>query len=436
MDYNIVETISFLISNAAINYFYIYFYHNLLDIRLENNKKNLVLLIIMTLLITVINILCPKSIKMILSIIIMLIIGYQITNRKIAETLIISILFIIELLITEIIAVGIIELFFTKRTNIFLVFISNILVTTIGILFLKTKIPQKIYNYIINPSKSLQTKEIIMYSLIVIIVIVFSLLESYIKLPIIITVIVNTTIGVITIIIIARFVTTKGKYKNISKKYQISISSLQEYERMIEKYRIYSHENKNELLTIRNMSNNNKRITEYIDKLIDNKIKDNEKIMKQTSKIPEGGLRATIYSKMCVMDEYKIKYKLDISKEIKTIDIINMNEENITNICKILGVFLDNAIESVKDLEEKNIFIELYIIDDKLYIDITNNFLNNINLEKLSKTKYTTKGENHGYGLLLVSKIIKENKNIFKNERKINGSLFTQSLEIKIKSGN
>ena len=202
---------------------------------------------------------------------------------------------------------------------------------------------------------------------------------------------------------------------------------------MIDKFRVNNHENKNELMTIRNMIKAKDKTTiEYIDKLVDNKIKDNEKIMYKTSKIPEGGLRATIYSKLCTMDELKIKYTLDIANDVRAADLINLNDEVVLNICKILGVFLDNSIDAVKNLKNKNIDIEIYIMDEKLCVDITNNFKGNLDLNKLGNQKYTTKGEGHGYGLSLVNQIIREYNEILENEKSINGDKFTQTLKIKM----
>ena len=85
----------------------------------------------------------------------------------------------------------------------------------------------------------------------------------------------------------------KANYNKISSKYETSIYSLKEYEVMIDKFRVYTHENKNEFYTIRNMLKNaedRNEVIKYIDTLIDNKIQDNEKIMAKTAKIPSGGL--------------------------------------------------------------------------------------------------------------------------------------------------
>ena len=204
---------------------------------------------------------------------------------------------------------------------------------------------------------------------------------------------------------------------------------------MIDQFRVYTHENRNEFYTIRNMlKNGDKRedVIKYIDTLIDNKIQDNEKIMKKTAKIPSGGLRATIYSKLCLMDKLKIKYKLNISRDVKTTDLIDLDEELVLKICRILGVFLDNAIEAVKTLKKKEISVEMYILDNKLCVDITNNFKGNLELDKISEAKYTTKGNGHGYGLTLVNQILNEEVGILENEKSINRDAFTQTLKIKM----
>ena len=173
-------------------------------------------------------------------------------------------------------------------------------------------------------------------------------------------------------------------------------------------------------------------VIKYIDALINNKIKDNEKIMKKTAKIPSGGLRATIYSKLCLMDELNIKHTLSISRDVKTTDLIELDEALVLKICNILGVFLDNAIDAVKNLKKKEISVEIYIIDECLCIDITNNFKGNLNLDRISEEKYTTKGDGHGYGLTLVNQILNEELGKLENERSINRDTFTQTLKIKM----
>ena len=302
-------------------------------------------------------------------------------------------------------------------------------------LLLHKKIPQRAFHFMDNNYLYSNNSDTLKYSFIIIAIIIISTIESYMNLPLTIVLITNVIMAIIFIGLVIMSSKIKANYNKINSKYETSISSLKEYEVMIDKFRIDTHENKNEFLTIRNMlkdKSNKETVIKYIDKLVDNKIKDNDKIMKKTSKIPEGGLRATIYSKLCLMDKLKINYKLSISREVRTTDLINLDEDLVLKICKILGVFLDNAIEAVKDINKKEISIEIYIMGQELCVDITNNFKGSLDLNKINNIKYTTKGDGHGYGLTLVSKLIAEESDKLENEKSINRDNFTQTLKIKM----
>lgn len=291
----------------------------------------------------------------------------------------------------------------------------------------------KTFINIIQSSEEIKQREIIFYSSSIISIAIITTTASYMKWEPIYVLLFNSFVIIIFIIMSLKFMNSQTKLNNVSYKYEISIKSLREYENILDKIRVNNHENKNEFLTIRNMTKD-KNIKKYIDNIIDNRIKDNEKIMKKTSKIPEGGLRATIYSKLLIMDEKKIKYSLDIAKEIKVVDLIDFDEKILLSVCKILGVFLDNAIEATESLTKKIIKIEIYTIDNYMCIDITNNYKGVIELNKISKERHTTKGDNHGYGLLLVEKILKESNNYLINEKSVNGEFFTQTLKIFLKN--
>ena len=430
----VIKIILYVFGNILINVFYIYFIYNLLDKKFKLFEKNNIM---MTLTLTIIGLLLnsffPRAIKFILTFIIMLVVIYYIADKKLYKSLLIFILLEINAAICEMIFSFIINLIMNDDNIILMNILCNYFIIALGTLIVKSKIPRICYIKILNSMKAIKKNEIIIYSLIIILIIIFSTIESYVNLPISIVIITNTSMAIFFISIIAKLITTKNKYQTISDKYQTSISSLKEYESMIDRYRVNNHENKNELMTIRNMiKTKDKKIIDYIDKLVNNKTKDNEIILSKTSKIPEGGLRAIIYSKLNLMDKFKIKYDLEIANDVKTTDLINLSDELIINICKILGVFFDNAIDAVRKIKNKRITIEIYTIDNYLNIDITNTFKDNIDISKLGNQKFTTKGTGHGYGLSLVNKIIEENNNILKNEKRINRNNFTQSLKIKL----
>lgn len=428
---DVIINILFILSSVVLNTFCIYFYHKMLDKKFKlKSAKNWIIIIFMAIVERLLNLYCPRPYRFVLSVIILLCAARAYT-KSIKKICILVIMLELNMAISELIYFCTLNIISIDYSTDPALIVSNIFVTLISYLILKLGLSKKIFTLINKSTNSMKKKEIVLYSLMIVSIIILSTMESYMRLPILIVLITNTLIALVFIAIIVKFITTKSNYDSISNKYQISITSLKEYEEMIDKFRINNHENKNELLTIRNLTKDLK-VIDYIDKLIDNKIKDNENIMNKTAKIPEGGIRATIYSKLCTMDKNNISYNLEISNDIRTVDLINISDDLILNICKILGVFMDNAIDAVKSIEDKYVSVEIYTIDKYLYIDISNNYSGQIKTEKIGNTKFTTKGKGHGYGLLLVNQIIKENSRFLENEKRIDGKKFTQSLKIKM----
>ena len=402
----------------------------------KNKKQVFLLWLILSIIITIVNSLFLNPYKTIISFIVLILFSYFIIYRQIKPPIILVFITQFIIFISEFSFVIICSMFLGDKIYEILfeplpTILLNIYIFSISMLISKTKLIKKIYFLFYN---NIKNKENLVYPLIIIFILIIATIESHINLPLPVVLITNVIMAIIFISIIITSTKIKENYEKINSKYETSINSLKEYEVMIDKFRVDTHENKNEFLTIRNMikdSNDHDLIIKYIDKLVDNKIKDNDKIMKQTAKIPSGGLRATIYSKLCLMDKLKIKYKLNISREVRTTDLINLDEELILKVCKILGVFLDNAIEAVKDLKKKTISIEIYTIDNYLCVDITNNFKGNLDIKKITETKYSTKGTGHGYGLTLVNKLLNEEKGKLENEKSIVKDMFTQTLKIK-----
>ena len=72
----------------------------------------------------------------------------------------------------------------------------------------------------------------------------------------------------------------------------------------------------------------------------------------------------------------------------------------------------------------------MYLIKEKIELIITNTFNNEINLDKIGKESFSTKGKHRGQGLLLVNKILSEN-NMFEAKNEIRDNIYIQSLKIK-----
>lgn len=436
---DLTRVLTYFIGNGFISVFSLFCWNKLVQIK-KTKLQLFFLWFLISALITIDNCIFPNPYKILITIFILITINYFLISKEIKQAIISVAISQIILALVEtsfiIIASAIIGNEIDSVIYEVLPFtILNCYILIVSCLVCRTRIVHKIYKLFYENKNIKKNFETYIYPLIIIFIMIFATIESHIQISFTLVLIINTLLAIIFIAIIISSQNIKNKYNKINSKYETSISSLKEYEVMIDKFRVDTHENKNEFLTIRNMikDNNDKNtVVKYIDKLVDNKIKDNDKIMKKTAKIPEGGLRATIYSKLCLMDKLKIKYNLNISREVRTTDLINLDEDLVLKICKILGVFLDNAIEAVKKLKKKEISIEMYTLEDSLCIDITNNFKGNLDLDKISCTKYTTKGDGHGYGLTLVNNILSEEQGILENEKSINRDTFTQTLKIKM----
>ena len=134
------------------------------------------------------------------------------------------------------------------------------------------------------------------------------------------------------------------------------------------------------------------------------------------------------------MDKKNVPYSLEISKKFNKNIMKYLPLNTITNICKITGVLLDNAIQAVENYEKKMVGIYLYKEKNTIVLVISNNYEGFLNVENFGDLGYTTKkiGNGSGYGLSLVKKILEEDP-LLSNEKVFDGNIFSQILKINLK---
>lgn len=238
-------------------------------------------------------------------------------------------------------------------------------------------------------------------------------------------------IGCYTCLPLILFKEKSEKFK-LQVEYDATLKNLNDYEQMLDLQRMKNHENNNHLSVIRGMiDSKNKEAIEFIDSLTEKAKNDNTDIVFKTKNIPSGGLQGLIYQKVLFMEQKKYHYNLEVSKEIKKLKLKKMKTEDVKDMCTVVGVLLDNAIQAVQGYRKKLVGIYLYKEKDNLVITISNNFKGNLELEKFEERGYTTKSTGHGYGLSLVKEIIDRNPNIT-NEKSFHGEVFSQILKVKM----
>ena len=238
---------------------------------------------------------------------------------------------------------------------------------------------------------------------------------------------------IVFITILFSFIKQNIKNERLTKEYDNLIDFVKEYEMIIENQRIDRHENKNTLVNIKSkLIDKSKRndIIEYIDSILKEKTTFSKEKYAKLGYLPSNGLKGLFYYKIDRAENMGIKVSISIPKDVSKSLLYDLKGNDYKELCKILGVYLDNAIEASIISDDKNIGIEIYNRQDYVSVIISNSYCGEIDEVSINKTGYSTKGSGRGYGLSLVNKILKSNP-IFENETNVTPKLYIQKLTIK-----
>lgn len=136
-------------------------------------------------------------------------------------------------------------------------------------------------------------------------------------------------------------------------------------------------------------------------------------------------LKGILYVKLMQAIEAGLQIQLEIEDDISTVYMDSLD------LCKITGIFLDNAIEAARDTAALSLVIALIQTDNTLMIHIENSTLPITKpLEHFPLNGFTTKDKTHsGIGLYEVNRILSNTKNAYLDTHYHNG-VFTQKLEL------
>lgn len=200
------------------------------------------------------------------------------------------------------------------------------------------------------------------------------------------------------------------------------------YEEQIENQRIIHHENKNQLISIRSLleeNSSNEKVINYINSLLDD-----EKSVKNGEytkfRYLPSGIKGLLYYKVINAKEKGINIKTNISKDLKDSILFRLSIEDLKQLGRLLGVYIDNAIEASMTSNEKEVGIEILKEPNDVIIIISNTYSELIE----NKSGNSTKGKGHGYGLVLAKRILKGHA-LFEEEREITDKVYIQKLIIK-----
>lgn len=222
---------------------------------------------------------------------------------------------------------------------------------------------------------------------------------------------------IIIYIIVSIFIILKNKRIELDRK---ELNNLMEYVSIIDenynRLRHFKHDLNNILLTLDTYiyNENIKGLKKYYSNLtnyIHHELKDIYIGSEGLSYIENIPLKSILLAKINLSNDKNISLEILIHQKF------NISDKDTINICRILGILIDNAIEETEKLLDIDKRIKIIFFNDKQNhlksIKIINKYreeMNNVDLTKMNIT--SNKGEDHGLGLKEVRNIIKHNKKL------------------------
>lgn len=240
---------------------------------------------------------------------------------------------------------------------------------------------------------------------------------------------INIFITIFMFLSIIYVVYNKIQKKAFENKYNEVMEYVTRYEKIINEQGKKNHEYNNQLMVLKDYLDKPDRLKDYLELIIGEHKTGQNYTVKQLGFLPDGGIKGLLYHKLSKMEEEGIKSYLYVDQGMQELSEDIFDIKTCQDITKILGVFIDNAIDASSKADQKEIEIDFKVQKDCLIISVANTYDNKTDVNKIGKKGYSTKGAGHGFGLSIVKDISKNNPNI-ESFSDVSDSKFKQTVLI------
>lgn len=361
----------------------------------------------------------------------MIIIYKEILDISIIKSTISCGIMMIALVLLDIIANSILAIFITveQLRNIwYLNIIINIVFSAILVLIFNSKHSKEIFPKFIAKMEGKRAIMILIATIISIVTMYtilytlsnnFSINEIFTE---------NIMLFLVFFILITILLRERNSYESLSDEYDNLFKYIQIFEDWIEKEQLTRHEYKNQLAILRSLTKE-KKVKEKIDSIVEDFINIDNDIITQLKSMPNGGLKGLLYYKISIAKKKDINIYIDVD-EISGKLLSEISDDRQKILTKLLGIYMDNAIEAATDSKKKNISIEIYRIKEDIRIVISNTYSNDEIISNRNLKGVSTKGKGRGNGLYFANKLISMNDWV-SDKQEIIGNYYIQNLIIK-----
>lgn len=141
-------------------------------------------------------------------------------------------------------------------------------------------------------------------------------------------------------------------------------------------------------------------------------------------------LKAALSAKLITAMGMNINIRVELVEDIEYISM------NLVDLCRIVGILMDNAIEASNECEYPNIKVCVVNNGNYVIIVVKNNFFGDKPVvHKIFKEGFSTKGQDRGLGLYIVKDIIDKKYDNVSLNTIIEDKMFTQELWVKYEEG-
>lgn len=225
------------------------------------------------------------------------------------------------------------------------------------------------------------------------------------------------------------FLEEKHKIEIRNKTYEATLLYTQEIEERYKELRKAQHDYKNLLLSLESyiLERDYDGLTDYFTRLKSNEVSSALNIgsqLPQLQNIVNLDIKGILMMKLLALP----KDNFDVNIEIK--ESINFMNRDTVLLVRAIGIILDNAIEELMVLGSGRLDVAFMNFEEDIVIVISNTCKEiAFPLSKLKKEGVSTKGDDRGFGLTILSEIVDQLNGVYL-ETSYKNDQFTQVLTI------
>lgn len=227
---------------------------------------------------------------------------------------------------------------------------------------------------------------------------------------------------------VAKSIEEEEKQKAMIHQQKILESYVENLEKMLEETRAFRHDYKNILSTMSGFIRENEMegLREFFYQKIylqEGREESQSIAWKSLKNIKPMELKGFLYEKLLLVFAKNIEVQVNIAENL------NVKYKDMEDLVRILGIFLDNAIEETELIEDGKIQIVIKKTVKGVIFRIENNCNCLPEISVLTQKGYSTKGEGRGNGLHWVEQLLEKHSDMF-HELTVEEEKVVQVLEV------